>query len=147
LDPDARQAANAWNSVPRNVESAKCFKLPTPPQLIPALQAGFRVSVVLESLYDLDAWRWAESQGHLEDSRLSSVVPEVLLNRIVAGETTLDENLEDGWALFVKKQVNQAGKAAMSRYLSNRPDDEFRGRFAFLESLVQEIVDYLFPNE
>ncbi|RRJ83390.1 ATP-dependent nuclease [Aestuariirhabdus litorea] len=146
-DQDARKAVTRWNSTPNNVESAKCFKLPTPPQLIPALKAGFRVSVVLESIYDLDAWRWAEGRGYLEDAKLLNVVPDELMTRIVSGNTTLDENLPNDWAIFVKKQFNQAGKSPMSRYFSGRPDDEFRERFAFLEHLVQEIVNYLFPNE
>lgn len=145
-DPDAKTAARDWNAVPSNIESAKCFKLPTPPQLFPAFDAGFRVSVVLESLYDLNAWEWAGQQGHLEDARLVKVVPEALMNRIVCGETTLEEHLGGEWSLYVKKQFSQAGKGPMSRHLSNIPDEEFRNRFACLEPLVAEIVNYLFPN-
>lgn len=147
LDPDAKRAAGEWNSVASNVESAKCFKLPTPPQLFPVLQAGFKISVVLESLYDVNAWTWAERHGHLEDSRLPSIIPEALMHQIIAGETTLDENLDPDWAIFVKKQFSQAGKAPMSRYLSSRPDDEFRERFAFLEKLVEDLMNYLFPSD
>ncbi len=50
LDPEAKKALQKWNDVPANIESAKCFSLPTPPHLVPALGAGFRVPVVLECL-------------------------------------------------------------------------------------------------
>ena len=55
-DEEAAKAAKEWNRVPRNIESAKCFRLPTPPHIRPVLQAGFRVPIVLETLYDREAW-------------------------------------------------------------------------------------------
>lgn len=145
LDPDAIKAAGEWNKVPGNVESAKCFKLPKPPHIIPIFQAHFTVPVVLETLYDRDAWVWAEGRGYLTARHIPDVIHRDLNNRIIAGETTLDDHLHEDWSIFVKKEVLQEGKGPMSRYFSRISDEEFRERFSFLEPLVNDIVAYLFP--
>jgi predicted ATP-dependent endonuclease of OLD family len=144
LDPEAVEAANSWNSVPKNVFSAKCFKLPKPAHIIPALQAGFKVPVVLEILYDLDAWVWADDQGHLKERVLPEIIPMDLNAQIIAGNTTLDEHLDGDWAIFVKKEFTQRGKGPMSRHFSGKQDDEFRERLQCLEQLVDDITQYLF---
>ena len=147
LDPDARKAAKEWNEVPKNILSAKCFKIPKPPHIIPVLQAGFSVPVVLETLYDLDAWTWADEHGHLTRRHISDVIPSQLSDKIIAGETCLDDHLQDNWAIFVKKEFMQSGKGPLSRHFANRPNEEFRRRFSFLEELVTEIETYLFGQE
>lgn len=146
LDPDAKKAAREWNEIPTNVLSTKCFRLPTPQHIIPVFQAGFSVPVVLETLYDLDAWRWAENRGHLKNRHIPAVIPAELNNRIIAEETKLNDHLQDDWAIFVKKEFIQAGKRPMARHLSARPDNEFRTRFSCLEELVHDIEDYLFAE-
>ena len=147
LDPDAGRAARTWNEAPGNVESAKCFTLPTPPHLFPVLQSHFSIPVVLESLYDRDAWTWADRRGFLGARNLISVIPAELNTQIIAGETTLDEHLCDDWAIFVRKEFTQEGKGPMARYFSRRPDNEFHDRFLFMEQLVAEIISYLFPAQ
>ncbi|MEX1660607.1 ATP-dependent endonuclease [Thioclava sp. 15-R06ZXC-3] len=147
LDPEAKTALKNWNDVPGHTKSAKCFKLPTPPHLFPALQAGFRVPVVLECLYDKEAWFWAESHGHLKDRSVLSVISKELNNQIVNAETTLDGHLHDDWAIFVKKEFKQAGKGPMARHYANKTDEDFRARMPYMEHLIDEIVAYLFPEE
>ena len=144
-DEDAKKAANEWNKLPNNVNSAKCFKLPTSPHFVPVLQAGFRVPIVLESMFDGDAWEWAERRGHLTNRDIHKIIPRELGNRIIAGETTLDEQLDEEWAVFVKKEFVQAGKGPMARHISQKNDDDFRAILPFLEPLITEVVEYLFP--
>lgn len=145
-DPEAAAAINEWNRVPSNVISAKCFKLPMPPHLLPAIQAGFRVPVVLESLYDREAWDYAASRGHLKNRQVRKVIPYELNNSIINGETTLNDHLHDDWAIFVKQEFEQAGKGQMARYFANRPNEIFQRRLQFLENLINEIISYLFPT-
>ncbi|MDU8928314.1 AAA family ATPase [Alisedimentitalea sp. MJ-SS2] len=147
LDPEAKTAIKQWNDVPDNIKSAKCFKLPTPPHIVPIFQAGLRMPVVLECLYDRPAWEWAQGQGHLKTRHLPGVIPADLNQRIVAGETTLDENLHDDWAIFVKHEFEQAGKRSMAQHFASKEDDDFRARMPFIEPLVQQITAYLFPEE
>ena len=146
LDPEAKTALKRWNEVPENIKSAKCFKLPTPPHLIPVLQAGFRVPIVLESLYDKDAWDWADDRGHLKARNIPNVISNELNNQIVNAETTLEDHLHQDWAIFVKKEFEQVGKGPMARHYAGKEDDEFRARMLFMEPLVAEIVAYLFPE-
>lgn len=145
-DKDGRVAAREWNRVSNNVISAKCFKLPTPDHIIPALQAGFKVPIVLETLYDLEAWKWAEQNGHLEQRSILSVIPADLNEQIVGGNTTLDEHLEPEWAMYVRYKFLQEGKGPMARHFSNMPDEEFRARFFCLEQIVIDIINYLYPD-
>lgn len=147
LDPEANIALQNWNSVPDNVNSAKCFRLPMPPHLIPALRAGFRVPVVLECLYDRQAWDWAEARGHLKARNVVGVISDDLNNQIVAGATTLDAHLSDEWAIFVKREFEQVGKGPMARHFAQKDDREFRSRMPFMAGLIADIVTYLFPQE
>ncbi|RLJ59107.1 AAA15 family ATPase/GTPase [Litoreibacter meonggei] len=145
LDPEAQAAITNWNGVAGNTKSAKCFRLPTPTHLIPALQAGFSVPIVLECLYDRDAWEWADGRNHLKVRHVPSVISKELNNQIVTGQTALDDHLDDAWAIFVKKDFEQAGKMPMARHFSNKSNDDFRARLPFLAPLIDSIVDYLFP--
>lgn len=145
-DLEAKNALKSWNGVPENVKSAKCFKLPTPPHLFPVFQAGFRVPVVLECLYDRDAWIWADDRGHLKARNIPSVISSELNNQIVNAETTLDQHLHDDWAIFVKKEFTQEGKGPMARHFENKADEDFRARMSFLEPMIADIITYLFPE-
>lgn len=147
LDAEARRALKQWNSVPDNVKSAKRFKLPTPPHLVPVFEAGFKVPVVLESLYDREAWTWAEAQGHLRGRNIPSVISRELNDQIVRGEARLDDHLQDEWAIFVKNEFEQTGKGPMARHYARKPEQEFRERMIFLQGLIDEVVAYLFPEE
>ena len=145
-DKEASRAANDWNSLPKNTNSAKCFKLPTPTHFIPILQAGFRVPIVLETIYKQEAREWSDRRGYLTDRDFHKVLRADLNNRIVAQETTLDNHVEEAWAIFVTKEFIQAGKGPMARLFSQKTDDQFRAVLPFLEELVVEIVTYLFPT-
>ena len=146
-DEEAKKAASEWNKISDNLKSAKCFKLPTPPHLFPVLRAEFRVPIVLETIYSREAWEWADGRGYLTNRSFHKVLKPDLNNSIVAQETTLDQHLEDEWAIFVKKEFVQAGKGRMAQHFFQKTDNEFRVALPFLESLVTEIVAYLFPAE
>ena len=67
LDMGAKSAAAAWNSGNGNTRYSKCIKLQTPVHMYPVLEAGFKIPVVLETLYDRAVWSWAEERGYLVD--------------------------------------------------------------------------------
>ncbi len=146
-DAEAQSALKRWNDVSDNIKSAKCFMLPTPPHLFPVLKAGFKVPVVLECLYDKEAWNWADNRGHLKARNFRSVIPDELFGQIVNDETKLDDHLHEDWAIFVKMEFDQAGKGPIARHFANKADDDFRARMPFLEKRIAEIVAYLFPED
>ena len=145
-DSDAIAAADEWNRGPGNTRVAKCMRLRTPEHLYAVLDAGFKVPVVLETLYDRRAWEWAEQKGYLADRPLLKCVPDELANRLLNQETTLSENLRTDWEIYVRRQFKQEGKGPLARYFARRPDEEFRERLACLRAVVEEIVAYLFPE-
>ncbi|WP_237062475.1 ATP-dependent nuclease [Microbulbifer zhoushanensis] len=147
LDAEAKRAADEWNKISDNIKSAKCFKLPKPTHIRPVLKASFKIPVVLETLYDKKAWMWAKERGHLEQRRLSDVIPSPLNDKILTGDEKLEDHLEEDWKIFVTHVFQQVGKAPMARFLSKRPDEEFRERFSVLEPVIKDIVAYLFPDK
>lgn len=145
-DSEARKAKKDWNDGKGNTDSAKCFLLSTPPHIQPIFQAGLQVPVVLECLYDREAWEWAEAQGHLKNRSAVGVIPQAVLDDIVAGDAELDDHLQDEWSIFVKRKFLQAGKGPVARHYANMEDDDFRARMPFLEPTVAELIAYLFPG-
>ena len=149
FDPEAKSACTKWNQVNGNVKSAKCFTLGktfTPPHIIPIFQAGFRVPMVLECIYDRQTWEWAEKKGHLRARDLTKVIPPDLLRDIIDGKIKRDDILNDTWAIFVKSEFKQEGKLPMAHHFYKMKSDDFRARLPFLETLVNEIILYLFPD-
>ena len=145
-DDEGNMAARKWNEMPGNVKSAKCFLLPVPPHLVPVLKANFNVPVILETIYNRQAWEWAEQRGYLIDRKIHNVIHPKLADRILAGKTALDEQLDEAWAIFVKKDFNQAGKLPVARYFSNIDDKKFSKLMPFLKPMVSDIVAYLFTD-
>lgn len=146
-DADGRRTSKDWNQVSDNVKSVKCFKLPVPPHIQPILRAGFSIPVTLETLYDRQAWEWADERGHLTYRLKQGVIPSGLTNQIINGQTILDEHLHDDWSIYVNEDMIQGAKAPMARYFAQMEEGAFRERFPFLQHLVQEIVAYLFPAQ
>ncbi len=145
-DEEALEALREFNCVSEHILRAKCFKLPEPPYFRAMKKAGFKVPIDLELIYDSKAWLWAEHRGHLVDRNLPPIITNELNQRIINGNTVLKEHLEKKWEIFVLKKFSQAGKLPMARHFANKSEDEIRTRLPFLESLVSEIVDYLFPE-
>lgn len=143
-DEDAISARRKWNQVNSNVVSAKCFQLPYPGHMHPALDAGFRIPADLELLYDREAWEWAEENQLLEARKLSKFIPTIVNEQIIEGTSTLDDSLGEEWSIFVKNRFTQRGKLSMAEHFSEMDDEEFRERMSCLEALVTDMVDYLF---
>jgi len=146
LDQDEKAKKEKWNGGKGNVKSVKCFQLSPPPHLYKALNAGFRVPVVLETLYDKKAWEWADEQGHLAERDPCDFVPKNLFNLIANNKSILKDHLDKDWAIYVEKTFLQEGKMPMAKHFAGKSDDEFRQRLACLENLVTEIVSYLKPQ-
>ena len=147
LDPEAKKAAREWNAGTRNTNFAKCFTIKMPCHIVPAYQHQFKIPIVLETLYGLEAWRWADSHGYLMDrENLSAILPRKLHQRILKGETTLLEHLAPDWDIYVLREFHPQRKIAAAQHFAQKPDTEFREQLAALKSVVDEIVGYLFPK-
>lgn len=145
-DEEGRKKANEFNKLPKNTESAKCFKLPTPSHLVPILNGGFRIPVVLETIYNKKTWEWAAEHGYLSIRDKNNVIPSVLANQIFSGDTKLDDHLEESWKIYIEHEFNGEGKIPTARYVQNMDEKQFREDFSCLEKLVNDIVEYLFPT-
>ena len=139
-------AHNGWNKISKNRRSAKCFVLPTPPHVQAAVELGFKIPIVLEALYDDALLQWADGEGYLEDRDLLAVLPEVVSRRILTEQSTLDDEMEDEWSMYVRRQVTQVGKVPLAEQAAAMDNDDFSERMAFMEPLVTEIIAYLFPE-
>ena len=146
-DTDANEAAIEWNRGQGNTRFAKCVRLRAPRHLHAVLQAGFRVPIVLETLYDRRAWEWAKQRGYLVSRPLTKSLPEELVDQILQQETMLSDNLHEEWEIYVCQQFRQEGKGPVARYFAQRPDEEFRERLLCLKEVVEEIVEYLFSDD
>ena len=147
LDQKGQRAAEELNREKKSRGRVRCFNIPTPPHIKPVLQAGYTIPVVLETLYDQQAWKWAENQGLLEDREILDVIPAELNTRIIKGETELNEHLKDEWAIFVRKKFHQTGKGTIAQHFAEMENEQFKERLSFLKPLVEKIVSYLFPEE
>ena len=146
-DEAGQGLAKSFGNEEKSKGRVRCFTIPTPPHIKPVLDAGYIVPVILETLYDEKAWKWAEDQGFLEDQAILDVLSDELKIRFAKEKTNLDEHLKDEWSIFVLKKFHQGGKGPAAQHFSEMDDDKFRERFPFLEPLIKEIVSYLFPQK
>ena len=146
-DPAAKKAADEWNKESKNIQHAKCFKLKTPCHIIPVLEHRFGIPVVLETIYDHAAWKWAETNGYLiKRNNLWSILPCNLRENILENNTTLEEHLEPDWEIYVRREFSQRGKSLMAQCFAQKTDEDFRKRLPCLKQDVDDIVAYLFPE-
>ena len=143
-DKGTEKALSSLNGEPGQTKSAKCFTLSTPPHLQPALQAGFKVPIVLESMYDRKTWKWAEEHHRLKQRILADIIPKELNQHIIDDKDKLCNHLDDAWSIFVLKEFSQAGKLPMAKHFAQMEEEQFRERLGSLESLVTGIIKYLF---
>jgi len=101
VDGDAAKERKEFNSNPDNTKSAKCFKYGNSHSLQGALAAGFKVPATLEALYPYAIWVAGHTEGHLKPRSGSTVFPSHLIDRILVGEISAKDVLDDAWALLV----------------------------------------------
>lgn len=150
VDADApgKQAKADWNQSGRNVDSAKCFILPTPQHLVGAFKEGFKIPVVLEVLYKKEIWDSEDLKGNLESRDLSDVIPKKIMNDIVLNESKgIEAYLEGDWGVYITKNIASHRKFDLAKEIVDMSDEEARHQLGELEPVVQEMARYLAGSE
>lgn len=143
VDGDAGHARTEFNKQPDNVRSAKCFVYPAPANLRAARQAHFDIYASLESLYPQSIWTEAEGKDHLVRRDPGKVCHRDLINRIIAGDTTFDSELDPAWAYLVKSEFAAEHKIPTAERLCKQTDAQCRVTLANFQPLLKEVLEFL----
>ncbi|WP_176599275.1 AAA family ATPase [Sphingobium sp. 15-1] len=143
VDGDADKAKEDFNKLPDNIKSAKCFSYPEPPNLRAARAAHFNVHASLETLYPAAVWTDASAKNRLTRRNPIKVCHPKLVNRILLGETTFDEQLHPDWAYLVTDDFAPVHKISTAQRLCQQPDQACRETLANFEPLLRDALKFL----
>lgn len=143
VDGDAGRAKTDFNKQPDNVKSAKCFVYPVPPNLRAAKAAHFNVHATLEALYPVAVWTDAGVKNRLTNRDPGKVCHPDLVNRILLGETTFEEQLHADWAYLVRQDFRPEHKITTAQRLCRQTDQECRVTLAIFEPLLRDALAFL----
>lgn len=143
VDGDAEKEKKDFNKLPENIRSAKCFVYPVPPNLRAARTAHFDVHATLEALYPQAVWVDAEKRRKLTKRDPVKVCHPDLVNRIILGETTFEDQLDPEWAYLVRNDFAADHKIATATRLCQEADDQCRTTFASFEPVLKEALQFL----
>lgn len=143
VDGDASQAKTEFNRHPDNVKSAKCLVYSAPAAVREARAAHFNVHASLETLYPVAIWTNAGARNHLTRRDPGKVCHPDLVNRILLGETTLEEQLDPNWAFLVRDDFASEHKIPTARRLCQQADPACRETLANFEPLLLEALTFL----
>lgn len=143
VDGDAFKAKTEFNKQPDNVRSAKCFSYPTPTAVRSARAAHFEIYASLETLYPEEVWAEAERKNRLVRRDPGKVCHHSLINRIILGETTFENELDPAWAYIVKSDFATEYKIRTAERLCGQADDKCRLTLANFEPLLKDALDFL----
>lgn len=143
VDGDANQQRSAFNKQPDNVKSAKCFTYRPSANLRAAKAAHFNVPVSLETLYPVDVWTDARGRGALVERKLTEVCHPDLMDRMLRGETTFEEQLCEDWAYLVRYDFSSEAKVPTAKRLCQQADEECRTTLANFQMLLRDALEFL----
>lgn len=143
LDCDAATLKNDWNKDPGHVASAKCFCYPKPAHAIAALQASYRLEVTLEVLYEDAIWQWAKGRGYLKPRRKADILPEDLVEQMLAGAVPVGEAIDTAYEIYVTHTFVTGSKIKTARHVAGLPDADFVRSVPGLEASLSEALTYL----
>ena len=143
VDGDAGQAKTEFNKQPDNVKSAKCFVYPAPANLRAARAAHFDVHASLETLYPMTVWADAGAKNRLVRRDPARVCHPALVNRILLGETTFEDELHQDWAYLVRDDFAPEHKIPTAQRLCQQADQNCRITLANFEPLLRETLTFL----
>lgn len=143
VDGDAAQAKTEFNRQPDNVKSAKCFAYPTPANVRAARAAHFNIYSSLEALYPPAVWTNAGAQNHLTRRDPGKVCPPELVNRILLGAATLEEQLDPNWAYLVRYEFLHEHKIPTARRICLQAEQTCRETLGNFEPLLREALTFL----
>lgn len=143
VDGDAGQAKKDFNKLSDNVKSAKCFVYPAPANLRAARAAHFDVHASLETLYPRAIWNNAAQRGRLARRSLVKICHPDLVNRIISGEATLEDELHPDWAYLVTHDFLTEHKIPTADRICRQRDEQCRTTLANFEPLLSETLAFL----
>jgi hypothetical protein len=144
-DDAGKLVRKTWNDGDRNCESAKCFALEVPQHIRPMKTAGFKIPVVLETLYPPHIWAAESRSGNLIQYPVQKILNDTLIERVINERTTLSElHAEEWWSLYMGHITNER-KIRLANEISNHRDAE--EMLLEFRPTVTAIVRYLFPSE
>jgi hypothetical protein len=143
VDGDAGKEKLDFNAQPDNVKSAKCFVYPTPANLRAAKAAHFNVHASLETLYPVAVWTDAGARNCLARRDPVKVCHPDLANRILLGETTLEDQLLVDWAYLVRHDFRPEHKITTAQRLCQQADPDCRVALANFEPLLRDALAFL----
>lgn len=143
VDGDAGQEKLDFNAQPDNVKSAKCFVYPAPANLRAAKAAHFNVHASLETLYPVAVWKHAGAKNRLAKRHPGKVCHPDLVNRILLGETTFEEQLHADWAYLVRHDFKPEQKITTAQRLCQQADQECRTTLANFQPLLRDALAFL----
>lgn len=143
-DDVGKTVRREWNSGDGNSNSAKCFELPVPACIRPIKHAGFKIPVVLETLYPQNIWAQEFDSGNLEAYPITKILNESQIERVL-GEAIVVGDLytHDWWGLYMNF-VTAGRKISLAREIAS--DRNARAMLQEFQPLVNDIVDYLFRD-
>jgi energy-coupling factor transporter ATP-binding protein EcfA2 len=133
-----------WNEVPGNTSSAKLFYLKKPAHVLGIFKAGMSIPIVLETLYPIAVWRYAEKKGYLEDVqdvslRFSRSAVNAALIKGASPLTTLNDDQK----LLVLNQVNALKKVLLATYVTTGDEELVLERLHDVKSSLEQALVYL----
>ncbi len=133
----------SWNDGKGNVESAKCFRVIQPQWLHSLLSEGFKIPVVLETLYSIDMWNKANQLGYLEDAGLVGRLPKKISEAILSGKSKLEDHIDLSFDLIIKKKFRNFKKIEMAEYICGLDDSSLKEHLFSIQATLQPILNYL----
>jgi len=143
VDGDAGQEKLNFNAQPDNVKSAKCFVYPAPANLRAAKAAHFNVHASLETLYPVAVWKDAGAKNRLAKRHPGKVCHPDLVNRILLGETTFEEQHHADWGYLVRHDFKPEQKITTAQRLCQQADQECRTTLANFQPLLRDALAFL----
>lgn len=134
-----------WNSVTGNVESGKIFCLKKPQRVVNLFSKGFRIPIVLETLYPATIWAYAarKSDFLVDVKDLSLRFPSDFLNKALNGEFPDLSELDAEMELMIRKEVNPFRKIKLAQYVIEGGDDVVSERLADARICLEPVLAYL----
>lgn len=143
VDSDATKESRDFNSNPDNVKSARCFIYPQHPNLTKAKAAHFKVTASLETLYPAEVWQAAKAQKYLSGRKPTEFCPAELVNRILNGETELEDHLDKGWEYLVRYGFDPSCKIRVAKQICVQNDSDCRETLVEFKKLLEDVLTFL----
>lgn len=97
----------------------------------------------METLYPVAVWTDAGDKNRLAKRDPGKVCHPDLVNRILLGETTFEEQLHIDWAYLVRHDFKPDHKITTAQRICQQSDEDCRVTLASFEPLIRETLTVL----